>query len=200
MKPLHFNHLVPVAVGVVSDNPGLALVGGLLFIPLILVILFLAVVDKFTIRFVTLKGMQYMAAIKKGTTLILRNVLDYFFLAISNCFIGCAFGIISIIAIGIILAMLIIPGAGLIAIGGEANPFVYAILAILAVPVFILFMVVMLGVKAYITTYSNFTWSMFFDFGTKNDSLKLNDPVPTLTEENATGETAGNPPIGGSNG
>lgn len=150
-----------------ADMFTLLAVAMLLLIPIFILLFVLSLGNNFTLRFIVLKGSSAFDAIKAGLKMFMNNIGKVFILAITNCLVVSALMLVTLgIFVGVLLSF-ILPGS-FINFENMSQGLVVAVVLLL-VPLLFALIGVFMAVGAYLTTYKNFTWSMFFNFMVQGD-------------------------------
>lgn len=139
----------------------------LLLTPVFILVFILSLGNNFALRFIALKGMSAFDAIKAGLKMFFNNLIKIVVLAVTNCLVVSA---LMLVVLGVVvggLMGLILPGT---LINFESlNPAIFTSLIVLLIPVLFVLIGLFMVVGAFLTTYKNFTWSMFFNFMSQGD-------------------------------
>lgn len=170
---------VAIIYSVVAENFALIGLAVLMILPLLVLAFLLSLGNNFALRFIALKGTRAYDAIKIGLRMFANNVVKVIILGVTNCLVVSAMMLVVFGVFAALLFSLIIPGAF---IDFETlNPILLGSIIIFALPAFFALMGLFMVVGSYLTTYKNFTWSIFFKFASQNSDLKIVDaPVVIL--------------------
>jgi len=176
--------VVPVIM-LATKITSLEIIGGIvLFIAIIAILVFFLFISfggVFATRFIVVNNENYKLAFKKGISTFKKNFGVTLKLAFANCAVSCVFMIIiGAVVIGLLGAVAVGFVPAIIA-GVSNNPVLVIVFATLAVvvgiPLFIGFMVVMIGVKGFITTYTVFAYHKLYRFIMGIDKETANNSV-----------------------
>lgn len=162
--------IVSVAAGLsalLAETSTLLAVAMLLLLPIFIFLLVLSLGNNFTLRYIALKGEGAFDAIKAGLKMFVNNIVKVFVLAITNCLVVSTLMLVTLGMFVSVLLSFILPRS-FINFENMSQGLVVALILLL-IPLLFALIEVFMAVGAYLTTYKNFTWSMFFNFMTQGD-------------------------------